>query len=1424
MRARERRSSAFCDERWRRRKRPKLSGRLAAAKAQGRIARLLLDSAVDYAIHLIDVGGTVRSWNAGARRLTGYDADEIVGSHVSRFYTDHDVQAGVPAKLLETARSTGRYTSQSWRVRKDGSRFWASVVVDAVRDRAGNLTAFAMFTRDVTPQLPKLDEPHLEVSASTDELLAVASTAADISVRATAEQLGRTERQLRESNRLMSMAERLAHVGHWHLDVLTSEVVWSDEIRRIFGWPGSGAPPLDEAIDLYHPDDRGRVRRLLEHAIENGLPYSFEARIMHPAGMTRDVVCEAQIERSEHGQITGVFGVFQDISERKASEREREFLAKRVALATQAAGVGIWDWDITTGAIDWDPMMFGLYGLENRLEAPRYQDWAAAVHGADRSRAEASIAHSVATGEPWHDHFRIVWPTGEVRHIRAKAVVVCDKLGRPHRMIGANFDVTEVETLNEQLRGEQTRLRAERGRLLALTTQLEELSALQNAILINAALGIISTDVAGAITLFNPAAERMLGYGAPEMVGRPTLALFHDTADIVARAGGLRAELGRRVEPGFEVFVVEEREGAPEASEWTFVRKDGVAFPVLLSVSALRDADGHLVGYLGMFVDRTEARRSDDAVKSSRRFLQAVTDNIPSLIAYWDTELRCRFANAAYYDWFGKTTDELEGMHLGELLAPDVFAQNEPYIAGALRGDRQSFERDLAHTDGTTRHTWAHYLPDIVDGTVRGFYVLVSDVTEIKATELALAALNERLRARTLEAESAALSKSQFLANMSHEIRSPMNAILGMLQLLQTTPLSARQTDYATKAFTATQALLRLLDDILDFSKIEAAKLTFEHAPFDIALMMRDISTLISASLNEKPIELIFFLDEELPSYLVGDEFRLRQVILNLANNAIKFTDAGEIVIEVRRVSLETERCEIEFSVRDTGIGIAPDQLTTIFEGFAQGEASTTRRYGGTGLGLTISQRIVALMGGRLDVASVVGRGSRFHFTLAFAYSEDRAANTAPETDRARLQAARFLIVDDNPLSRQAFMEIVESIGWSGDVTGSGPAALELIRRRGDMLPYDVVYVDCTLPGEDVLQTCRSLRPLLRADAAIVIMGFAHRVGELSASARLTAERNAFDSVLVKPITASAFIDNFMHMRAGRQHADVSAVHSASTRRLSGLRILVIDDFAVNLQVAGELLAIEGADVELAEGARPAFETIARAPQRFDIVLVDIQMPEIDGYETTRRLRALPQMAGVAIVAMTANAMEADRKACLAAGMDDHVSKPFDLDRLIDTIRAYTARPLQSRRGPDRQPAAMSSSDVAEALDRLGDNRVLFASISRKFVARSMALIANVRESLRAGEIADATHALHQLKGFAAMVGSVAVAGMASDLETALERSGHVAKLADELARLEALIIEGNRTLLEAIAGMERSPEPEPSDPTSAIDAAGRSR
>ncbi|CAK0778467.1 two-component system, sensor histidine kinase [Azospirillaceae bacterium] len=509
------------------------------------------------------------------------------------------------------------------------------------------------------------------------------------------------------------------------------------------------------------------------------------------------------------------------------------------------------------------------------------------------------------------------------------------------------------------------------------------------------------------------------------------------------------------------------------------------------------DSSGCLARVIGADKDITLSEQSRRALADRERFLKMVTDAIPGMVAYWNSDLRCVFANASYLLWFGKKPEEIIGVHIQNLLGLELFRRNEPFIRGALQGERQQFERTLIRTDGSTSYTWAQYLPDIEGGEVRGFFVLVTDVTEMKNTQIALENLNEELKTRTEQAEVATKIKSAFLANMSHEIRTPITGVLGMADLLRQTSLTSEQIDYLDTLSSSARSLLVILNDILDLSKMESGMLSLENVGFDLHQLVDRVVKLLKSTISVKDIDLVVHLAEDVPVMVVGDPGRLQQILYNLIGNAIKFTEKGFVSLCLSLVvengadeerKIETVCIEIE----DTGIGIPADRIDMLFRPFSQIDESSSRRFGGAGLGLVITKRLVEVMGGRIGVKSVLGVGSTFWFTLPFQKAQAASAllpcvqnvgsvnSAVPAVADANMDAGpclRILLAEDNLINQRLVCAMLEKFGHCVVIVDNGREAVEAV----EAATFDVVLMDMQMPemdGETATMLIRALPPL----------------------------------------------------------------------------------------------------------------------------------------------------------------------------------------------------------------------------------------------------------------------------------------------------------------------------------------------------------
>ncbi|MBI2813616.1 MAG: PAS domain S-box protein [Opitutae bacterium] len=594
----------------------------------------------------------------------------------------------------------------------------------------------------------------------------------------------------------------------------------------------------------------------------------------------------------------------------------------------------------------------------------------------------------------------------------------------------------------------------------------------QRAVLNGTPFSVITTTPEGIIEVFNAGAEAMLGYAAAEMIGRQTPAVIHLAAEVEARARELSAQLGREIAPGFEAFVARARLDGADEREWTYVRKDGSRLPVLLSVTALRGAEGAITGFMGIAQDITARRQAEQALRDSEERFRTLAQLAPVGIYQADARGACLYVNERWSALAGLSAAEAAGEGWSAALHPDDREKTYAEWKAFSQGDREfALEYRFRHRDG--RVTWvaggAVALRDAA-GSITGFLGTVSDITARKELETSLAL------ARDQALESSRL-KSEFLANMSHEIRTPMNGIIGMTGLLLDTELTGAQREMGQTIGNSAEHLLAIIDDILDFSKIEAGKLRIEARPLVLETLLDEVRSLLTARAQRKDLALRFDLDARLPAPLLGDAGRIRQVLLNLIGNAIKFTVRGEIVVAVRWLSESDQKVCFRVEVRDTGIGIPAAVQPRLFQPFTQADGSTTRRFGGTGLGLAISRQLVELMGGEIGLSSELHRGSCFWFSLAL----PRAGESVPATpgrtatDRSFALAqpeARLLVAEDNETNRLVARGILERLGFQLDFAGDGAEALQLLARHR----YAAVLIDCQMPVMDGYTATRQIR------------------------------------------------------------------------------------------------------------------------------------------------------------------------------------------------------------------------------------------------------------------------------------------------------------------------------------------------------------
>ena len=693
-------------------------------------------------------------------------------------------------------------------------------------------------------------------------------------------------------------------------------------------------------------------------------------------------------------------------------------------------------------------------------------------------------------------------------------------------------------------------------------------------------------------------------------------------------------------------------EGGRFSFEWIHQKLDGT--PIPCEVTLVRVALGDAFIVVGYVHDLRELKDAQAERDTERQLLRRILDSAP-ICFFISVGGVIRFLTNFARNFTGLIEGEsISGIFEAREIFTDLNAELE---GGGFINWRQV---DIVDRGGQVHSMLLNAFQSDYYGE-RGVMTWLMDITELKNRA-------QELKEARDAAEDSARAKSEFLANMSHEIRTPMNAILGLIHLVMQTDLSDLQREYLQKTESSAKTLLRIINDILDFSKIEAGRLEMEYEPFQLDEVIQQVIDVISPRAIEKNLELLVRVPADTPAQLVGDQIRLAQVLSNLLSNAVKFTDEGEVSLAVETVQENDRQATLKFMVHDTGIGLSSDQAGSIFRAFSQAELSTTRRYGGTGLGLTISKRLVQMMGGDIWCESRLGQGSTFGFTSVFGVHGGERRYVTKRKDFSGLKA---LAVDDNVVALDIISDFLRTLGFSVSIADSGPKALEVIRQQYEQgRRFDLVLIDWKMPGMDGIETSSRISQMISpGELPVIIMATAYNRDEVLEQAR----RSGITNVMTKPLSPSTMlnmlVDIFGRGLPERALKLNKAHEMAAVKEYAGARILLAEDNEVNQLVASRILKNAGLEVDIASNGRQAVSMVARGG--YDLVLMDIQMPEMDGMEATRAIRSMPGFADLPIVAMTAHAMSGDRELSLKAGMNDHINKPINLQELFSTLARW---------------------------------------------------------------------------------------------------------------------------------------------------------
>jgi PAS domain S-box-containing protein len=1050
-----------------------------------------------------------------------------------------------------------------------------------------------------------------------------------------------------------------ADLGTWSYTVGTDAVDASARCREMFGFKHDETVGLARFMTRLHPADQAGFQNDLQQAVATLQEFHNEYRVLWPDGSLHWIAASggatvADAADAQQASARRICGVVLDQTERRNNEEAlRASEAKFSLLFNQGAlPVVLTRWSDHV-LVDVNDAWLRLFGYARAELIGKSAIELSMTPGAAGINTGSISVHNLEQ--------TLFSKSGEPINVLTNINLVT--IAEQDFALRSDYDITERRKTENELRLHRDHLEA---LVSERTLDLEAARVrIENFILLVPIAICVLED--GRISLRNAQFTRLFGYTEQDI---PTIDAWRSHA---YPDPAYRAWVQRNWAEAVALAGIENRATSP--CEYLVTCSDGSVRNIEVSGASLDKV------FLATFYDVTERRRIEAAIAESEHFLRTITDAVPGMVGYWSSDLRCRFANNGYQEWYGWKPKNLLGASLQDMMGETLFRQTEPYIRAALRGERQQFERVINKANGEPGNQWVHYIPDQVNGDIRGFFVLISDVTTLKKTQLELERANLDLMSRTADAEAANCAKSDFLATMSHEIRTPMNAILGSAQVLERADLGPDQRQLVGAIRSAGRGLLAILNDVLDFAKIEAGHFTLESYPFVLSNVLSNLLDVLSPSAANQGLRLDLAPLPAGVDALLGDAHRLGQVLYNLTGNAIKFTPKGGVSVSVSVVSPLPQQhagsVMLRFAVRDSGIGIAPDQIERLFDAFVQADASTSRQYGGTGLGLAICRQIVTLMGGEIGAASTPGSGSEFWFTA----------------------------------------------------------------------PFDVAQ-----------------------------------------------------GAVARAVTASP--------------------QDSAGARLAGLRLLVVDDSHVNQIIARNLLALEGACCDMADHGRAALDRLIAGPHDFDCVLMDVQMPVMDGLIATQAIRSELGLADLPIIALTAGVLPSQRARALAAGMNDFIAKPFELDAMVAAILRHASVSMapavafeaglqvELETGPapagDHDFPSVPGVDSRSAARRLLGDREFFVGALRALRDEFVDVAQQTRFDFARGDAPSAARRLHKLRGVAGNVAANQIAALAGELEEML-RSEPPALGLPELAALATAL----ELLIAGLpAGIDAPPTP----------------
>ena len=1107
--------------------------------------------------------------------------------------------------------------------------------------------------------------------------------------------------------------------------------------------------------DLVPDHFHTKITNYLEQIRKNGKAEG-QLQVVHKNGSSRIWLFNNILNYSEDKQEPYVIGNAVDITSRVRLEKDIKETKELLEETGRVARVGGWELDLITNKLSWTPVTSMIHEVPEGYVPVLEEGINFYKEGESREMIIKAVDNAIRKGEPWNLDLQIVTAKGRTIWVRAIGKPIQEN-GKTIRLVGTFQDID-----------------------LAKRAEIEAANAkklLDDVFNASSEVSVIATDTKGLITVFNRGAENMLGYKASEMIGKHTPEIIHSKEEILQHSQEVSEEFGYPVE-GFQVFVARAERKGSEKKTWTYVRKDGSERQVDLVVTPIRDMSQTTIGYLGIAIDITEKRKFETDLINEKSRLSAFVKHTPAAVAMLDRDLNYLAVSNRWVKEFKKEESEVIGKSHYELFADLITEESHIWHQQVLEGEvvgRQEEKVMIPGKEEPQYLSWEMRPWYLYDGTIGGMMVLSQNVTEMVNRR-------EELQAAKTLAEEASKAKSEFLANMSHEIRTPLNGVIGFTDLVLKTKLNETQEQYLNIVHQSANSLLSIINDILDFSKIEAGKLELDIEKNDLYSIASQATDIITYQIQQKGLEMLLNVETELPRFIYADAVRLKQVMVNLLGNAAKFTEKGEVELKIEQLEKTQDKALIRFSVRDTGIGIQPQKQAKIFEAFSQEDSSTTKKYGGTGLGLTISNKLLGLMDSRLQLKSKPGEGSLFYFDVWFHFEEGEAIEW-----EGIEEIKDVLVVDDNENNRLIVNQMLRLRNIQTHEAANGFEALQYLAAGK---PCDVVLMDYHMPFMDGIETIKKIRESFSNNLDDMPILLLHSSSD---DQRLLQECKNMNVRfrLVKPLKIQELYHALSHLSEKQEHVLDEKINEPVKKNI--YKILVAEDNQVNMLLAVSILKKVFPNVILykANNGQEAFEICQQNVP--DLILMDVQMPMMNGYVATQNIRTLKTCSQIPIIALTAGNVKGEKEKCLSMGMNDFVVKPVVEETLRAVLYKWLSQSEEEKSGKI-QPTAeveMIHYDQEKLIRYTDGNEEFLEKILILVQSELGALADNIKSALESGDLSMIKELGHKLYGTAISSGMDRLAKLSKELE--LMQSWEfekIQKLTTEIEQESKLILQ----------------------------------